>query len=229
MALALACAAGLVLLPAAHAALTDAERMLHRSSADGTLPGGLATLHTRFGTPARAIDVTAAAMILVILASGGRVTWLARAYADRDRRHRSSSPLPRWSAFGGRAAGRRAIQDARQPAPPGPRAAHWVCSAPASIVAAVRADARADRRWGVDRGRSRWSGRWPRGSRWRHATPSPRPAPRSRTHSTCCRRRSSRSIRSRHGPATCWCQFAIRMLWPTSSPRFRPPAIEMSW
>ena len=70
-----------MLLPAAHAALGDAEQMLHRSSADGTLPSGLASLHTRFGTPARAVDVTVAAMILVVLASGGRVTWLARAYA----------------------------------------------------------------------------------------------------------------------------------------------------
>ncbi len=80
MAVALACAAVVVLLPTASVALTDAERMLHRSSADGTLPGDLATLHTRFGTPARAIDVTAAAIILVILASSGRVSWLARGY-----------------------------------------------------------------------------------------------------------------------------------------------------
>jgi hypothetical protein len=35
----------------------------------------------RFGTPSRAVDVTAAATILVIIASGGRVAWLARAYA----------------------------------------------------------------------------------------------------------------------------------------------------
>jgi amino acid transporter len=45
------------------------------------LPAALASLHTRFGTPARAIDVTAAATILVIVASGGRVAWLARAYS----------------------------------------------------------------------------------------------------------------------------------------------------
>ena len=81
MAVALASAAVLTLLPAAHAALGDAEQMLHRASADGTLPSGLASLHTRFGTPARAVDVTVAAMILVVLASGGRVTWLARSYA----------------------------------------------------------------------------------------------------------------------------------------------------
>ncbi len=51
MALALAGAAVLMLLPAVHAALGDAEQMLHRLSADGTLPSGLASLHTRFGTP----------------------------------------------------------------------------------------------------------------------------------------------------------------------------------
>jgi magnesium transporter len=80
-ALALAAAAVLMLLPAAHAALGDAEQMLHRSSADGTLPSTLAALHARFGTPARAVDVTAAAAILIVLASGGHITWLARAYA----------------------------------------------------------------------------------------------------------------------------------------------------
>ena len=81
LSVALAAAAVLVLRPAVHAALTDAERILHRSSAEESLPGGLGSLHARFGTPARAIDVTAASMILVMLASGGRVTWLAHAYA----------------------------------------------------------------------------------------------------------------------------------------------------
>ena len=81
MALALAGAAALVLLPAASAALGDAEQMLHRASEDGTLPRGLTSLHARFGTPARAVDMTVAATIMVILASGGRVAWLARAYA----------------------------------------------------------------------------------------------------------------------------------------------------
>ena len=80
MAIALAGAAVLLLIPAAHAALGDAEQMLHRYSADGTLPSGLGSLHTRFGTPARAIDVTVVAMILVMLARGGRIAWLARAY-----------------------------------------------------------------------------------------------------------------------------------------------------
>ena len=81
MALALAGAALLMLLPVAHAAIRDAEHTLHRSAAAGTLPSGLTSLHTRFGTPARAVDVTVAVTILVMLASAGRVTWLARAYA----------------------------------------------------------------------------------------------------------------------------------------------------
>jgi len=80
MAIALACAAVLMLVPAAYAALTDAERMLHQSSVGGILPSGLAALHTRFGTPTRVIDVTVAVVILVMLASGGRMAWLAHAY-----------------------------------------------------------------------------------------------------------------------------------------------------
>jgi magnesium transporter len=81
MAVALAAATVLILGPAAHAAVGDAEQMLHRSSSDGTLPAGLASLHTRFGTPARAVDVAVVAMTFVVLASGGRVAWLSRAYA----------------------------------------------------------------------------------------------------------------------------------------------------
>jgi magnesium transporter len=80
LAVALAGAAVLVLLPAAHAALSDAEKLLHRTSSDGALSSRLSSLHTRFGTPARTVDVTVIAAILVMLTSGGRVTWLARAY-----------------------------------------------------------------------------------------------------------------------------------------------------
>jgi magnesium transporter len=80
IALALALAAALVLLPAAHAALSDAEQMLHRFSAEGTLPPGLTSLHSRFGTPARAIDITVIATTFAVLASGARVSWLAQAY-----------------------------------------------------------------------------------------------------------------------------------------------------
>ncbi len=81
LALALAAAAVAVVVPAAHAALADAEQMLHRASADGVLPHSLAALHARFGTPARAVDMTVTATMLVIVVSGGRVSWLARAYA----------------------------------------------------------------------------------------------------------------------------------------------------
>jgi magnesium transporter len=80
LAVMLAAAAVLILGPAAHAAFGDTEQMLHRASIDGTLPSGLASLHTRFGTPARAVDVTVLAMVLVVLATGGRVAWLSRAY-----------------------------------------------------------------------------------------------------------------------------------------------------
>ena len=80
-ALALAGAAVCVLLPAARATVGDAEQLLNRSAASGTLPAALASLHTRFGTPTRAVDVTVAAIIIVMIASSGRVTWLAHAYA----------------------------------------------------------------------------------------------------------------------------------------------------
>jgi magnesium transporter len=73
-------AAACMLIPVANDALADAERILHRASADEALPSTLLSLHTRFGTPARAVDITAAAMILVVVASGGRVPWLAHAY-----------------------------------------------------------------------------------------------------------------------------------------------------
>ena len=81
MAIALVFAAALMLAPAAHAALGDAEHLLERLAAQGTLPDSLTALHARFGTPARAMDVAAAATVLVILAGGGRVQWLGRAYA----------------------------------------------------------------------------------------------------------------------------------------------------
>jgi len=79
--LAVGCSAALVLLPAAHAAMGDTEQMMHRASSGSPVPRGLASLHERFGTPLRAADMTAVAVILVIIAGGGRVAWLARGYA----------------------------------------------------------------------------------------------------------------------------------------------------
>ena len=81
VALGLIAAAVLMLAPAVHAALGHAEQILQRLSVAGTLPSALGTLHARFGTPARAIDAAVAATLLIILVSGGRVTWLARGYA----------------------------------------------------------------------------------------------------------------------------------------------------
>jgi amino acid transporter len=81
LAIAIAAASVLMLGAAVHAAVSEAEQMLHRSSSDGTLPATLTSLHTRFGTPAHAVDVTVVAMTFVVLASGGRVVWLSRAYA----------------------------------------------------------------------------------------------------------------------------------------------------
>lgn len=62
-------AAILFLAPAAHAALEDAEQLLLRLSARG-FPEGLG----------RAVDVAAAATVLIILGSGGEIPWLSRAY-----------------------------------------------------------------------------------------------------------------------------------------------------
>jgi magnesium transporter len=80
-AIAVACAAVLVLLPAAHAAMRDAEQMIQRLAPQDPMLRNLASLHTRFGTPTRAIDMTIAAVIALMLASAGRTAWLARAYA----------------------------------------------------------------------------------------------------------------------------------------------------
>jgi magnesium transporter len=74
-------AAVLMLVPAAHAALGDAEQTLRRLSSERALPEGLGAPHPRLGTPTRAIDVATAAIVVVMLAGSGRVEWLARAYA----------------------------------------------------------------------------------------------------------------------------------------------------
>jgi magnesium transporter len=74
-------AATLVLGRAVDAGLADAQSTLHRLSQRGVLPDRLTTPHPRFGTPARVIDAAAATAAIAIVASGGRVSWLARAYA----------------------------------------------------------------------------------------------------------------------------------------------------
>jgi magnesium transporter len=64
-----------------HGALLDLERLLERWSTDGLLPSELAALHSRFGTPTRAIDISVAVVALATVVSDGHVVWLARAYA----------------------------------------------------------------------------------------------------------------------------------------------------
>jgi magnesium transporter len=81
IALLLVGAAVLMLVPAAHAAMLELEQMFARLATQRALPDQLAVRHPRFGTLARAIDVSAVSAILIALAAGGRVTWLARAYA----------------------------------------------------------------------------------------------------------------------------------------------------
>jgi magnesium transporter len=81
MTFALVCAAFLMLAPAANAALLDAEQQLRKLAEQHMLPEGLMRPHRRFGTMAGAIDITAAVVVLVLFASAGQVTWLARAYA----------------------------------------------------------------------------------------------------------------------------------------------------
>jgi magnesium transporter len=76
----IAAAALVMLVPAAQAAIEEAELMIRRLAEDRALPEALAVPHTRFGTLANAVDVIAAATILILIVSSGRVTWLARAY-----------------------------------------------------------------------------------------------------------------------------------------------------
>jgi magnesium transporter len=74
-------AAFLIMVPASRGAIADAEQILRRLASDGLAPDILAQPHPRFGTFARAIDVSAGSAVAILLISGGRVDWLARAYA----------------------------------------------------------------------------------------------------------------------------------------------------
>jgi magnesium transporter len=80
LSIAIVTAAILILAPAVQVALADAESLLQRLSVAGWLPERFAQLHGRFGTPVRAIEMTAGAAVVVMLAGGGRVSWLAGAY-----------------------------------------------------------------------------------------------------------------------------------------------------
>jgi len=70
-----------VLAQAARAGLTASESILTRLSARGVLSPALRRAHPTFGTLARTVDTAALAAAVMVLASSGRIEWLARAYA----------------------------------------------------------------------------------------------------------------------------------------------------
>jgi magnesium transporter len=60
---------------------TAVQNLLLRLSDEGFLSGTIRTLHTRFGTRSRVIDLVAIAQAGIIVMSAGQVSWLARIYA----------------------------------------------------------------------------------------------------------------------------------------------------
>ena len=73
-------AALVMLIPAAHAALEDTEQLLRRLSAEHVLSQELGRTDPSGRSPAKSINVAAAAAILVTFASGAQIGWLSRAY-----------------------------------------------------------------------------------------------------------------------------------------------------
>src|SRR5262249_48911943 len=72
-------AAFLILLPAAHAALEDADQLLRRLSTQGIINEQMAGSSV-VSPGANSTNVAAAAAVLVTFASGAQVAWLSRAY-----------------------------------------------------------------------------------------------------------------------------------------------------
>ena len=199
-----------MLAPAAHAALGHAEQLLQRLSLAGTLPRPLGTLHTRFGTPSRALDVAAASTILVMLASGGRATWLARAYAIGIAATLALKIAAGLFASGGSRPGTRPFR--------APLNLHVGTRGRSSIGTSGSRPAHRSQRIGDD-GQRRYTvhrdGRAPRRSHSSIHRHWPRRLGRLRllwslTRSIFCRPPSSRSATSTRGLATCWCPSAIR-------------------
>ncbi len=81
MTLAIVVSGALLLGQAARAGIVGAERMLAQLAQQGGVSRALTVPHARLGTLARAIDTAAGAAALAIVMSGGRVEWIARAYA----------------------------------------------------------------------------------------------------------------------------------------------------
>jgi magnesium transporter len=75
-----ALAALAVAVPAAHAALDDAQQLIKRMSVRRMLPGQIERPHVWLGTAAGSLNLAAAATALITVASGAQVAWLSRAY-----------------------------------------------------------------------------------------------------------------------------------------------------
>ena len=79
--IAIVCAAAVFLSATVRSSAAGSHGVLTRLVDAGVLNPALRTLDLRFGTPARIINVTGVAQIAIVLASGGQVVWIARAYA----------------------------------------------------------------------------------------------------------------------------------------------------
>jgi magnesium transporter len=80
LAVAVALAVLAILLPAAHAALEDSGQLIRRLATRGVRTAAEARTLGWFGSAAGAVNIPAAAAILITVASGAQVTWLCRAY-----------------------------------------------------------------------------------------------------------------------------------------------------
>jgi magnesium transporter len=81
LALAVVAASIVILACAADTGLAEARGTVFRLAEDRALPDRLRAQHPRFGTMSGAVDAAAGLVALTLIASGGRVDWLARAYA----------------------------------------------------------------------------------------------------------------------------------------------------
>ena len=69
-----------LLVPAIQSATIDAEQTLRRLAADGVLPEEFTLRRLRLGAVTKSVDTAVAVVAIIIVASGGRVAWLASAY-----------------------------------------------------------------------------------------------------------------------------------------------------
>ena len=78
---ALVAAVVLWLVPAAWLVLIDVERLIRRLAGEGALPELFAALDSRLGTSTRAASLGVAAVVFLMIFSGGQIAWLSDAYA----------------------------------------------------------------------------------------------------------------------------------------------------